>query len=479
MDIEVRSPLSSSTSSSSPRADPPPARAGLLTPRPGPLHHAHHGRRAPPSSSSRRHVLHLLLSPAVFRLALALAPLDALPPTAFTASPHTPCDRLGAAAGSPTFDLEAPSPTLCVDKMRLRCTSSAPRARRAPLRDGQVVRPLMPGAPSGGREQQHGGSERRWRRHHKRRGRRQGASACVARVERRRNTRARCRRRRSSGASTTSSRRTPSSSSRSPFRRPSERGPALDRSTRSSRPLLDADRSPIPHRPPLVAPLAPSRELDEPRPAARSGDARLEPPNAVDDVQRAHHRARARRRDRGAAGPSAHGSGARRGGRRRRRLPQSRRARARRPRGRRSRARSSSARRARCRPATSTLGPSALSRSSTAPMRPPPYVFPPDDRPYARTHTPITSCPCASSSSISYSPQSSTLLHPVLTSPTSSGVPSALTRPFARRPVRSRNGTLRTSRNELRVNGGPRRTPAQGALVSRGNEARARRPASA
>ncbi|KPV74041.1 uncharacterized protein RHOBADRAFT_45338 [Rhodotorula graminis WP1] len=102
-------------------------------------------------------------------------------------------------------------------------------------------------------------------------------------------------------------------------------------------------------------------------------------------------------------------------------------------------------------PATPWLGPSAGSRSSTAPMPPPSFVFPPDYRPHARAHTATTSSSRASSSSMSSSPQSSPLLRPVVAA--SAGDPSALTLHFARRPDMPRKGSLGESWSRMCLRG--------------------------
>ncbi|GAA5896505.1 hypothetical protein JCM8208_004217 [Rhodotorula glutinis] len=99
-------------------------------------------------------------------------------------------------------------------------------------------------------------------------------------------------------------------------------------------------------------------------------------------------------------------------------------------------------------PATPWLGPSAHSRSSTAPMPPPSFVFPPDYRPHARAHTATTTSSRASSSSISSSPQSSPLLRPVIAAD-----PSALTLHFARRPDMPRKGSLGESWSRMCLRG--------------------------
>jgi len=123
-------------------------------------------------------------------------------------------------------------------------------------------------------------------------------------------------------------------------------------------------------------------------------------------------------------------------------------------------------------PATPWLGPSAHSRSSTAPMPPPSFVFPPDYRPHARTHTTgTTTSSRASSSSISSSPQSSPLLRPVVTSSVASGDPSALTLHFARRPDMSRKGSLGESWSRLCMRGEHGRATAKGVFGSWGSAA--------
>ncbi|GAA5852740.1 hypothetical protein JCM9279_003952 [Rhodotorula babjevae] len=122
-------------------------------------------------------------------------------------------------------------------------------------------------------------------------------------------------------------------------------------------------------------------------------------------------------------------------------------------------------------PATPWLGPSAHSRSSTAPMPPPSFVFPPDYRPHARAHTTTTTSSRASSSSISSSPQSSPLLRPAVAPSAAAGDPSALTLHFARRPDMSRKGSLGESWSRMCLRGDQGRATARGVFGSWGSAA--------